>query len=297
MNCPVCTQPGAQELGPVQGEDQVLLECPRCGKYAADALVGGVLQATWNERRFLVSAGLRRASDGGRPSTLTGDTVEEIVASVRAPSDLQEGVDRALLLLASRATRYFDHVSLHPDTDYPLVVARESKQLGEYLVFAIQMGYYDNKKSRITLDGWRRIEALEGALPDSRQAFVAMWFDPGMTSAWTDGFKPGIEDSEYYKALRIDKKEHSNKIDDEIVAEIRRSGLVVADFTGNRGGVYFEAGLAQGLGIPVIWTCQKDHLNAVHFDTRQYNHIDWETPAELRARLDQRIRANLLPRK
>ena len=91
------------------------------------------------------------------------------------------------------------------------------------------------------------------------------------------------------KPVRIDQQEHNNKIDDEIIAEIRRSRFVVADFTqgekGARGGVYYEAGFAQGLGIEVIFTCRKDVLdnNDIHFDTRQYNHIGWETPEELRA--------------
>lgn len=68
---------------------------------------------------------------------------------------------------------------------------------------------------------------------------------------------------------------------------------MIADFTGNRNGVYFEAGFAMGLGIPVIWTCRKDHIDNVHFDTRQYNHIVWETPEELREKLTYRIEATI----
>ena len=35
---------------------------------------------------------------------------------------------------------------------------------------------------------------------------------------------------------------------DRIIAQIRASKFVVADFTRNRGGVYYEAGFALGLG-------------------------------------------------
>ena len=52
-----------------------------------------------------------------------------------------------------------------------------------------------------------------------------------------------------YKPVRIDKHQHNNRIDDEIVAAIRQSRFVVADFTQQRGGVYFEAGLAMGLMV------------------------------------------------
>ena len=57
----------------------------------------------------------------------------------------------------------------------------------------------------------------------------------------------GIKDAGY-EAVRIDKQRHLNKIDDEIVAEIRRARFLVADFTqgetGPRGGVYYEAGFS-----------------------------------------------------
>jgi nucleoside 2-deoxyribosyltransferase len=105
-----------------------------------------------------------------------------------------------------------------------------------------------------------------------------MWFNDVTHAAYNDGIELAIRDSGY-RALRIDKKEHNNKIDDEIIAEIRRSKFLVADFTCEkekvRGGVYFEAGFAMGLRIPVIWTVAKESLADVHFDTRQYNHIVW----------------------
>jgi hypothetical protein len=49
---------------------------------------------------------------------------------------------------------------------------------------------------------------------------------------------------------------------------------MVADFTGHRGGVYFEAGDGLGLGIPAIWTCRYDELKKSHFDMRQFNYIN-----------------------
>ncbi len=48
-----------------------------------------------------------------------------------------------------------------------------------------------------------------------------------------------------------------------------------------------------GLGIPLIWTCHEDHIGEAHFDTRQYNHIVWSTPEDLRERLTARIEATV----
>jgi len=144
----------------------------------------------------------------------------------------------------------------------------------------------------ITPRGWDRLYALKHILQKSDEAFVAMWFDPSMNSLWADALAPGIQ-AAGYKAVRIDKKEHLNKIDDEIVAAIRRAKFLVTDFTGQRGGVYFEAGLATGLGKPVVWICREDELPNIHFDNRQYNFLTW-TPdklPELKRILQNRIEA------
>lgn len=61
--------------------------------------------------------------------------------------------------------------------------------------------------------------------------------------------------------------------------------------TGQRGGVYFEAGFALGLGIPVIYLVDQSDLNEIHFDTRQYNHIVYEN--DLYERLKHRIEATV----
>jgi hypothetical protein len=57
-----------------------------------------------------------------------------------------------------------------------------------------------------------------------------MWFNDVTHAAYNDGIELAIRDPGY-RALRIDKKEHNNKIDDEIIAKIRRSKFLVADFT------------------------------------------------------------------
>ena len=106
------------------------------------------------------------------------------------------------------------------------------------------------------------------------------------------GIYPALVDAGY-RPFRIDREEHNDRIDDRILSEIRRSGLLIADFTGHRAGVYFEAGFAKGLGLPVIWTVREEELKDTHFDTRQYNHVTWTSPTELREKLFNRVTASL----
>jgi hypothetical protein len=142
----------------------------------------------------------------------------------------------------------------------------------------------------ITPSGYMRYESLHTQPSTSAQGFVAMWFNEAMREVYAQGFEAGIRRAGY-DPLRVDRVEHVGKIDDEIIAQIRRSRFLVADFTSHRAGVYFEAGFALGLNLPVIWSCRGDHLGDLHFDIRQFNCIDWTEPAELAERLQKRIEA------
>ena len=153
--------------------------------------------------------------------------------------------------------------------------------------------YLTNKDfCKITPKGWAYLESLRQPNPDSKKAFVAMWFEPEMEKIYDGFIKKAIEDAGY-EPIQIGRKEHNDDINDAIIGEIRSSKFVVADFTGNRGGVYYEAGFAYGLNIPVIYTCKKDQLKNVHFDVNHRNIIDWKDGDDLYEQLLKRIKATI----
>lgn len=123
-----------------------------------------------------------------------------------------------------------------------------------------------------------------------------MSFDPSMDGAYRAGIKPAIEECGF-TAICLKDLVPNEGITDRIMSEIRLSQFVVADFTGQRGGVYFEAGFARGLGREVIWACREDELDKVHFDIKHFGHVVWKTPADLRAKLAESIRANVIPKR
>jgi len=152
--------------------------------------------------------------------------------------------------------------------------------------------YLSNSLNRITPAGWAYLESLRQANPESKKAFVAMWFEPKMEKIYDNYIKKAIENSGF-KPIQIGKKEHNNDINDEIIGEIRSSKFIVADFTGNRGGVYYEAGFAYGYNIAVIHTCQEDQLKNVHFDVNHRNIIKWSDGEDLYNKLLNRIKATI----
>ena len=212
-------------------------------------------------------------------------------------------------------------VTTPADTKYYSISYSTSHEDLFYLIDEVlikHLGYLhkteQNQKFTITTKGnlW-----LEGELnTDSTQCFVAMSFGyskkkdkseeeknteqknvAALNEFYEKGLRLGVENSRRkFTAMRIDRKEHINKIDDEIIAEIRKSRFLIADLTEHKGGVYFEAGFAKGLGLPVIWTCRSDHFGERHFDIVQYNCIPWtqdDLPALARA-ITARIDANII---
>jgi len=123
--------------------------------------------------------------------------------------------------------------------------------------------------------------------------FVAMSFDPSLASAYDQGLCAAIEQDCGMKATRVDREHFGEKICDHILTEIRRAQFVVADATQQKPGAYFEAGFAMALGRDVIWTCEEDDFPNRHFDTRQYPHIKWKAPVDLRQQLADAIRARI----
>ena len=249
---------------------------------------------------------INQREQGDREPWVTKEIVEYI--DRQPPLPVHERAERLLRLLATETAAVAIGRNLCVPRDNSLVehAWSESTEWGEvhflldylrdrgWLKGGLTLVEYDGQfEGMVTVAGHSRI-AEQITNINASQAFVAMWFDKRMDKAFDEGIEPAIKEAGY-EAKRIDRKEHINKIDDEIIAEIRRSRFLVADFTqgcdGARGGVYFEAGFAHGLGIPVIYTCQEDVVDKLAFDTRQYNHILWKEPDDLRESLKNRIGA------
>ncbi len=294
--CPICKKPAHLTEGLSQGvKDIYVVSCEVCGKYQITRSASLTLPETL-EQRLILSFAIRNRSERGEEVYISTEDVENILESVCVPSDPFETIDLLLKYLYTKAGTAGESVKLNAETDYPILFAKNPSEFLYYVEKARELKFIEPHPKkvgyRLSLKGWKRLDELRGTERKSNQAFVAMWFDSNLDQAWEQGFRPALKQSGF-SPIRIDLTEHNEKICDRIIAEIRKSGLVVADFTGQRGGVYFEAGFAMGLGIPVIWTCRDTDIGHVHFDTRQYNHIVWRTPEELKKKLINRIEATL----
>jgi hypothetical protein len=145
----------------------------------------------------------------------------------------------------------------------------------------------------LTAKGWTTVGEYLIRNETKKQTFIAMWFDEGgsMDEARAT-ICNAINDCGYLPMI-IDIKEHNNQIVPEIFYEIRQSNYIIADLTGHRNGVYYEAGYAEALGKPVILTCKESDFDNRHFDVAQKNTIVWKDKEDLYKRLVDRITATV----
>ena len=295
--CPIC---GKEITTDSIGFLTIDVNCETCGDYriAPEAISALQNSPKYNSKKYILSAVLREANENGRKIRVSTKNIQEILDSASIPDGPWETIDRILLYVYRKGETAAFYVPF-TGKDYPIVYAKDYDEYRYFWEQAISLGYLEvgartdiDYDCRLTLKGWERVNELRKKVQESRQVFVAMWFKDEVKDAWTKAIKPVLEETGY-KPIRLDDIEHNEKVDDKIIADIRKSGLLIADLTGNNHGVYFEAGLAVGLGIPVIWTCREDHLEKIHFDTRQYNYIVWKNPEELREKLKNRIEATM----
>jgi len=310
--CPLCGKPDS-----AYNDDPYLrCKCTRCGEFMLiiSQIMGFVPTKEDREpKKWQIAAFVRERNLLGEPVPILFPAQRAIVGENPPPGSIgldliedtipksvAEQLDRTLLHLYQMSGHLGVWVSLTQD-DYPIAFGVNFDefdfimcQLAADGLIRIPTGGWPGKV-QVTAKGYNRVAELErGLLVSNKQAFVAMWFkEEELGDAYKFGIEPAIRQCGY-NAMKVNQAEHNEDINDFIIAEIRKSKFLVADFTGHRHGVYFEAGYMLGLGRKVIFTCRKDHMKEAHFDTSHRNHVIWETHEELCKKLCARIQATIV---
>jgi hypothetical protein len=277
------------------------IKCETCGSYEITGLeiLGLTPLSKVDDRRYLLSAHTK-LTPNVRIDKLFLKRLEEELRD-KSIEDKLELVARSL---AQRSLEFGQSVASNFDQDYPMAYCKSSEEWNNLLIALVKLGYLEklneqpsNRNYTLTVDGWRWLAPKPDQL--SNEVFVAMNFDPsfqGVRSAILNAIQ-----SASYQPVIIDEKIYTGGIMDRILAQIRRCRFAVADYTGNRGGVYYEAGFAFGLGKTVISTCKQDQLNPanttdrLHFDVAHLKMIPWENNStEKLKEFSDRLKSHIL---
>ena len=298
MECTVCKNPNANihDFG-----RSVLkhVECPRCGWYRIHhlAVEDRIIDQISTEDRMLFSGFLRNHTSQANPMELLSANIISIPETIAQYKKLTaiDKVHNVIRFLAERSS-IGSPVRLDLEMDYTRFYCKGVTELRHIRDYLDKTGIIKISSQQsdpiLTIDGWQKYESLREINQHSKRVFVAMSFN-GDLDAVFKSIEEACEASGEFKAYRVDMEEHNEKICDKIIAEIKSSRFVIADFTGQRHNVYYEAGFAKGMGLEVIWCCKEDEKDNLKFDIRQYNHILWKNCEDLKERLINRIQARL----
>lgn len=179
-----------------------------------------------------------------------------------------------------------------------------TKETSEYIEKIKQFGdefqYCENLVAWLRQLYKRKYDSIEvPPITKRNQIFVAMMFSDETNDIYQNCYKKVIQ-SLNYACMRIDEKDFTGSIISEITSEISDSVAIIADLTGNRGGVYYEAGVARGLQlcnhpIKLLLTCKQDFFNKekVHFDVSGDNILLYNDTSDLIEKLNKRLQTVL----
>lgn len=304
--CPICRSYCYQDEDP-RGMG-VLYICPTCGKFILGSMCQDYvvrLDESGRSALYKFSFAMRTVSEnakGKRDNSLFSRlSIEDAKKILNEPDPTVQDKLSLLLKYLGNTTRHPGQVNEFDSShDYSVICAQNAEEALFYFDSLVEQGLLKEERPftgsalrrfKVSAAGWHELNRIGQAGTDSSNAFIAMSFDPSRDSI-SLAISAAVK-AAGYKPIRVDQVEHVNRIDDEIVAQIRNSKFLISDFTGQRNGVYFEAGFMLGLGRTVIWLCEHQDLKNVHFDTRQYNTIAYSDAADLQKRLQVRIEALL----
>ena len=297
--CPICRNNTEHPI-PASPGDFYRVQCGLCREYTISTELCRDLPTEIGDLHPHLTAATSQASEAGTPLRLTNENWRNH-ADAHKHGSVRSAPEKLLRLIQKRTGHYGAAAVVKPKADYPLIDGIAPDTAFYFLDYIEELGFIKRSANRevvtLTPKGWEHLDPGSGGGGIPGRVFVAMSFHPSLAEAYSKGIKPAIEEDCGLEAVRVDEVAHNEKICDRIFVEIRRCQFVVADYSQHRGGVYFEDGFAMGLGREVVRTCQQEHLDGAHFDTRQYPYVTWSSFEDLRSQLADRIKALNLARR
>lgn len=291
------------------GRDVTFFSCPLCGDFTlSGTLVATIPSVIKNNENSIpkISHALRTMQEINKGAELYTNTIEEILK--RPLPSPKEQADLLLRWIAANVGGLGETIWVEPSSHSSLIGAKSPEGFALVLnhlcdaglvigAFSKTLGPPGRADVTLSFEGWEYNEQLIHGRGTYRKAFMAMKFgDPALDNILAEIFKPCVLQTGF-ELNKLDDLPKAGLIDDRLRVEIQSSDFLIADLTHENLGAYWEAGYAEGLGKPVIYTCETEKFNddKTHFDTNHHLTIVWDknSPQSAGEQLKATIRATL----
>ncbi len=261
-----------------------------------------------DRERAVLSYSIRRAQTGGQtPQYADAQQIDHILELAYLPGAYEQA-DNLIRWLGDTADGPGDVTKVNA-RDHGAIVGSlfnfESfhlliKEVQELGLVKASLGHFTYKNPRggtthlsdgmahvtLSFKGWDRYEKLKRGSASGNIAFMAMQYrDPELDHIVNDHFRPAVSLTGF-TLRRLDDQSPAGLIDDRLRVEIKVCRFLIADLSHGNRGAHWEAGYAEGLDKPVIYTCRHDvfnnpsHEHYPHFDTNHHLTVTWN-PANI----------------
>jgi hypothetical protein len=305
--CPICDSP-LQEITERKG-DYNLYDCPLCGKFSlTGSLVASLphLREKNKDASTKLSHATRTMQSSNSEVDLNTYIVDEII-NKPLPSPTEQA-DLLIRWLADNVSGPGETIWVEPGAHRSIIGAKSAEGFDLILDHLFAAGLVTGNQSNaigapgrahvtLSFEGWRYLEVLKQGGATYRKAFMAMKFGvPELDEVLKKVFKPAAK-AAGFELFKLDDVPVAGLIDDRLRVEIQAADFIVADLSHDNLGAYWEAGYAEGLGKPVIYTCESEKFqnHKTHFDTNHHLTIVWDknNPNLAGEQLKATIRATL----
>ncbi|RJP70897.1 MAG: hypothetical protein C4539_05680 [Ignavibacteriales bacterium] len=287
--CPICNSNTTEYLGR-PGDPFLYINCYRCGKfYISTELVSDINSYIKDSQknRAILSYWIRQRQTKNE-LYLAKDDIENILCNTSLPT-VREQANNFILWLASKSEtpdqtikgRYNNLISI-----LGCIKGSGVRYIIKYLAGKNYINLLQESEleyaAYLNFEGWELYDNIVKSVVNSRVAFMAMQYDNKiLEKVYNEVIKEAVLRTGF-EIRKLNDIKRPGLIDDKLRVEIRRSKFLIADLTDDNNGAYWEAGFAEGLGMPVLYICEKEKFNnsKTHFDTNHHLTILWKNDPE-----------------
>lgn len=287
-NCYVCGA-NARETGVANGHS-TKLTCDRCGQYNISSTCIAILGDP-HKANCLLNTDEKKAAVGHWLRTRGGDEAPQLSAEVAERLAKQPWFP-SLVDQRENVLRFIGTMTGAPGEDVQINSGRDQyifgcPKQGSILAIVEQLSHeglveFNNTPmlsgvhhmiASLTFRGWIEFENLQRGRTSGRTAFMAMPFNrPDLDDVWLPALRLAVKETGF-ELKRVDDEPKPGLIDVRMRLQIKQARFLIVELTHANSGAYWEAGFAEVLGKPVIYTIKSG--DKAHFDVDHSLRITW----------------------
>ncbi|WP_147373265.1 hypothetical protein [Henriciella mobilis] len=306
--CPLCRIEDDAIFNEWAQYDSVLIDCPACSKYviSQSALADERSGRFWTPVTCAALSyhvrnriGVPLFRDTPYPFVSNPILTELEENGLRLPSR-QNQVNNVIRYLGDTESQLGFVPDVLPDGTWAAVGCPSPSSLGDLMEEMRDIGLLHSQlkvsrtmdsgsraarivSAKLTLLGWERWDDIHSGATASKDGFIAMQFGNERLDKFVEqSIQSAVAEHLGIQIHRIDSpgKTKAGLIDNNMREAIEDASFVLVELSHGNLGAYWEAGLAEGLGKPVIYLCEQavwdDTKTRPHFDVNHRTTIMWD---------------------